>query len=138
MDNRFILTNQFGEVSINRSAEIGEQDAVVSLDHSVGDKTFKCFRIKDQATLFVPAIAIADGGGAALLAAAGEIPADYRPAVDVKFAICVVDDAITAQFGSLVVGADGSLAFYADAGTTGFTNAAAASIPATAVSYSLL
>lgn len=138
MDNKLVLQNQFGEVSINTSSKIMSVDISVTLDHAVGATPFKGFRQKDQFTLFVPAIVMSDGLGAALLAAAGEIPLDYRPPVDLLFPLVVDDSAGTRQIGNLKVGADGSLSFYADAGTTGFTNAIAAAIPATAVTYNLV
>jgi hypothetical protein len=108
----------------------------IAFDHSIGATTCKAFKNKNVASLFIPTLTTADGLGTGILAAAGQIPAAFRPIADVRFP-CVVTDNAAKVFGSVIIGANGSISFYKDAATTGFTNAAAAGVDGTCFTYNL-
>ncbi len=109
----------------------------ITLDQGVGAVAFKAHKTNNIATLCNAAITTADGGDAALLAAAAQVPAAYRPLANVKFPV-IVTDAGAKTFGSLLVGADGSLTIYSSLATDAFTDDAAAGMDATCVTYNVL
>lgn len=109
---------------------------VATMDNAAAPVTVVVRRHGKLVTLEIPAISTTDGGGGAISSGATDIPAAYRPAADVSFAVVVTSNAAKV-FGRLVVKASGQLAFTASAAGGAFTDNAAAGADRLAVTYSL-
>lgn len=111
-----------------------EDSFVATFDHSVGAKTVVVRKIGKHTTLEIPLATVADGAGTAVASGATDIPAAYRPATTLTFAVLVVDNGTTRKAGQVVIASTGVITFSVLG--TGFTNAAAAGWDRCAVSFS--
>lgn len=130
--SNLILTNQFGEESIN-TVEGGTAAPSLNFDHGVGAKIIAIRQMGKLINLAIPAAAIADGLGQ--VCASGPLAAAYRPAAAITFPVLVIDNGTTRKIGQVVLGTNGVLTFSVLGAA--FTNAAAAGWDACSLTYSL-
>ena len=117
-------------------ADYAEATFSATFTQAVGAKTVLVKKVGKLVMLEIPVGTTADGGGGSIASGAGAVPAAYRPAADLSWAVVVSDNGAKV-FGKLVLSSAGTLTFTASAAGGNFTDDAAAGFDRVAISYSV-